>query len=201
MNNFLLEYYLLTVQPYFYKLPDLPHQTNPYMLKKLLIESYYYIVHKFEEMGFDMTEMTKLKFTYLKNIENAYKYTVLMKVFDDTVQQIQDFVSNYSRYSSTVTKAINYVRTHYQDQISLSSIAEHCHVNRSYLSNLFKQQTGVNLNNYVTDFRINKAKELLSKPQLDVRSVSEMVGYTDLSYFGRIFKEKVGMAPLDYKKG
>ena len=69
-----------------------------------------------------------------------------------------------------------------------------------YFSTLFKKETGQNFTDYLTELRINKAKELLSGDKVSVQDVAEMVGYSDLKYFSRLFKKTTGVSPSDYKK-
>ena len=63
---------------------------------------------------------------------------------------------------------------------------------------MFKRDTGKNFKDYVTDFRINKAKELFSKGRYSVKEVSYKVGFQNPLYFGQVFKKNVGMTPHEY---
>lgn len=72
--------------------------------------------------------------------------------------------------------------------------------NATYFSSLFKKETGRNFTDYLTELRMNKAKELLREKDIMVSDVAEMVGYNDLKYFSRLFKKITGISPSDYKK-
>lgn len=72
------------------------------------------------------------------------------------------------------------------------------HLHPAYLSRVFKEETGKNLSAYITDVKMEKAAELLQE-NLRVREVMEQVGYQKSQYFSKIFKEKFGMTPKEYK--
>lgn len=70
----------------------------------------------------------------------------------------------------------------------------------SYLCTLFKNETGLTLNQYLTDFRIEKAKKLLTDPRYKIAEISAKVGYSDGNYFGKTFKKMVGVSPSEYRE-
>ncbi|MDD3659301.1 MAG: helix-turn-helix transcriptional regulator, partial [Lachnospiraceae bacterium] len=70
----------------------------------------------------------------------------------------------------------------------------------SYVCTLFKSETGQTLNQYLTDYRIEKAKKLLQDPRYKITDISEKVGYTDGNYFGKTFKRTVGLSPSEYRE-
>lgn len=72
------------------------------------------------------------------------------------------------------------------------------YLNPSYLSRLFKKETGGKFIDYLVKVRLNKAKELLAGGKKTVNQVSEMVGYTNTRYFRQIFKEHIGLTPQQY---
>ncbi len=73
------------------------------------------------------------------------------------------------------------------------------HLSSTYICTLFKNETGVTLNQYITLFRMDKAKELLSDPKNKIADISAKVGYSDGNYFGKSFKKAVGMTPGEYR--
>ena len=91
------------------------------------------------------------------------------------------------------------VAERYMDHISLNDAAEMVDLNPVYLSVLFKRETGINFKDYVTNVRMDKAKELLRRGE-SINQVAEMVGYQDSKYFSRLFARVVGVNPTQYKK-
>ncbi|MBQ9965889.1 MAG: response regulator [Clostridia bacterium] len=98
-----------------------------------------------------------------------------------------------------ISKVILYVNEHFCDKsLDLNHIANQFHFNRSYLSRIFKQQTGQNPSDYIFNLRINKSKELLKSRKYTVKKVAEMVGYSDEKHFGQAFKRATGLTPSNF---
>jgi len=104
------------------------------------------------------------------------------------------------RETRPITEAKRYMQRHYQEPLRLEEVSNAVGFNATYFSTLFKKETGQNFTDYLTELRIEKAKELLCGDNLSVQAVAEMVGYQDLKYFSRLFKNTTGVSPSDYKK-
>lgn len=99
-----------------------------------------------------------------------------------------------------VDMAKEYIFSHYDDDVTLGTVAKICHCNGSYLSHLFKRKTGMTISDYITSFRITRAKYYLSITDYSVTRISEMVGYNDSGYFARVFKKHTGVSPYLFRK-
>ncbi|OMF37012.1 hypothetical protein BK133_07300 [Paenibacillus sp. FSL H8-0548] len=86
-----------------------------------------------------------------------------------------------------------------EQDISLQYIADQVNLNHRYLSVLFKTETGVNLSDYVTQCRMEKAKGLLKHTQLKIQDISRLAGYPNTKYFMSVFKQVVGFTPTEYR--
>ena len=75
-----------------------------------------------------------------------------------------------------------------------------CWENASYLSNLFKRETGITLTNFINQQKIRLAAQYLKESQLSIAQVSERVGIQDVNYFTRVFKKHMGVTPSDFRK-
>ena len=84
-----------------------------------------------------------------------------------------------------VRDALYYIRRHYNENISLTDVAEHINVNKSYLCDVFKKEQKVTILQYMTNLRIEKAKELLLHTDMKMYEISVEVGYNDYTYFHR----------------
>jgi YesN/AraC family two-component response regulator len=93
---------------------------------------------------------------------------------------------------------MNYLNTHYEQAITLKSVAEDLHLNASYISQLIKAETGLTYTQYITELRIGKAKELLTHTKLSLAEISEAVGFNDYFYFIKKFKKEVEVTPGKY---
>lgn len=99
-----------------------------------------------------------------------------------------------------IRKAISrYINEHYTKDISLQDIAANMKYSEAYFCKLFKQCFDKNFTAYIAEFRIGKAKALLSDVRINVKEVSDRVGYQNSSYFARVFKRQTGMSPSDYR--
>lgn len=103
-------------------------------------------------------------------------------------------------YSPPVQQAVRYVEEHLQTLLGLTEVANHIHLNPSYLSALFKEQTGITFSEYVTRSRLQRAKELLLQTKLTIAEISEQVGYQTPKYFITLFRDYEGKSPSQYRK-
>jgi two-component system response regulator YesN len=102
-------------------------------------------------------------------------------------------------YSHIVKKCIDFIRNDYEHDIGLSKAADYIGVSHSYLSFIFKQETGINFNTALTQYRIEKAKRLLIATSLKIYQVAEQVGFSNPYYFSRVFKETSGYTCKEYR--
>ena len=84
--------------------------------------------------------------------------------------------------------------------ISLDSISAILNINASYFSSLFKRSMGINFVDYLTELRMNAARELLLDPLRSTAEVAGLVGYENANYFTRAFKKKTGMTPTEFRR-
>jgi len=127
--------------------------------------------------------------------------SVLQLLRQDIGQEMRRLGAEISqREMRPITEAKRYMRQHYQEPLRLEEVSSAVGFNATYFSTLFKKETGRNFTDYLTELRIEKAKELLCGDNLSVQDVAEMVGYQDLKYFSRLFKNTTGVSPSDYKK-
>jgi len=99
-----------------------------------------------------------------------------------------------------VGEILEYIRNHYQEDISLYTAAEYVHMNHIYLSRLFKKELGETFLETLTKFRLEKACELLSNFEYKIYEVSSMVGIYDPGYFSQVFKKYYGLTPTEYRE-
>lgn len=99
-----------------------------------------------------------------------------------------------------VEQAISCIETEYMMDISISQIAKRLSLDRSYFSTLFKKYTGVSPQQYLSDFRLEKAAELMTRYNYNVTQAALSTGYADVFSFSKMFKRKFGVSPIVYKK-
>ncbi len=102
-------------------------------------------------------------------------------------------------YSFVISRCIKYIEENYKNNISLSDLAEYTHKSKSYLSTLFKLETNVNFSQFLINFRIEKAKQLLKESDNKIYEIAEQVGFNNPYYFSKVFKETTGLCSKDYR--
>ncbi len=119
------------------------------------------------------------------------------------LKHIAETYRNLSPPSSRPTLAKqceNYIRMHYVLPITARSVAEYLHVNPSYLSRIFREDSGIGIVDYIHEQRLLHAKSLLESTELPVSVIAENSGFRDVNYFSRLFRSKTGLSPSDYRK-
>lgn len=138
-------------------------------------------------------------------IDRLYSCRNIMEILETTEENIHEYESFLERSMSEsrneVAAVKNYIYQHYAEDLSLETLAEKVYLSSGYLSFIFKKETGMNLNRYIRVFRMKKAKELLKNTNMKVAQISEKVGFANVSYFCRSFREYYGCSPESYRKG
>ena len=136
-----------------------------------------------------------------KQIANAVTLGELEQSFYRVIQQIadacgkKDDIRNY-----VILRAINYIKEHYRENLSLEQLAVYLDITPEYLSTLFNKEMGVNFTVFLKQFRISHAKRLLRGSDKKIYEIAAEVGYHDPKYFNRVFKEETGVSPGDYRQ-
>lgn len=102
--------------------------------------------------------------------------------------------------NSIIEKANQYIEDHYKEEISLEDVAKEVNLSSYYFSRFYKEETGINFTDKLSNVRIEKAKELLKDKNLSIKDVCFMVGYMEPNYFSKIFKKVTGYTASDYKR-
>ncbi|RAV15309.1 helix-turn-helix domain-containing protein [Paenibacillus contaminans] len=95
---------------------------------------------------------------------------------------------------------LEYIHTHYNEDLSLEMVADKLNMSANYFSAYFKDKTGVNFSDYLTELRILKAKHLLLHSDQRIQDIAEQVGYLNANSFTRMFKKVTGITPGEYKR-
>ncbi len=105
--------------------------------------------------------------------------------------------ANRCHYLATAAK--DYIDSHYNEELSLEDVSREVNLSPQYFCRFFKNETGYNFIDYLTQVRISKAIELLKDKNLSVKEICYTIGYNDPNYFSRIFKKITGYSPSDHK--
>ncbi|MGU3471589.1 response regulator [Paenibacillus sp. D51F] len=120
----------------------------------------------------------------------------LREIFQEGLRRVKD-----QRHESRSVETVKaYLHEHYSEELDLQTLADLVHLTPSYLSKLFKSETGETITDYAISVRIEQAKKLLKeRPELKTYEVGELSGYTDPAYFTKAFKRATGKTPKEYR--
>jgi two-component system response regulator YesN len=118
------------------------------------------------------------------------------RLTDDICSEISR--SRKNEFKRTIARAKQIISARYEQDIGIDLLAKELHYSKNYFGQLFKNETGMSVNEYINQVRIQKAKELLVRQQHRINEVAEMVGFHDQQYFAKVFKRIVGCMPSDY---
>lgn len=139
----------------------------------------------------DTKRMLNLSSSYR---EYAATYMSRMKELSSQI------VSTYSQgHKKPVRDIIRFVETHYSERLGIEAAAVQVGLSPVYFSHLFKAETGKNFTDFVTEYRMNIAKERLLRGDTGIGEIAETVGYSDQRYFSRQFKKLTGITPSAYR--
>jgi YesN/AraC family two-component response regulator len=139
---------------------------------------------------------------YLKKIDEAQDQSKCAQISHDMIMDYCAYVHRYSlkQYSPLVQKVINYVNMHLDLPLSLKILSEMYFISPSYLSWLFKQETGTTLTDYINVQRMQRAAVSLVATNNSISTIAAEVGMMDVNYFSKIFKKNHGVTPTQYRR-
>lgn len=127
--------------------------------------------------------------------------------FDDIIQAYLSFISEITEnamknnaLSKEVFEAIKFIRINFCKDINLHQVAEHVKLSPSYLSSIFKKELQISFIKYLNELRVNKAKDMLLNTYLNSYEIAEKIGFTENTYFCKVFKKFVGVSPNEFRK-
>lgn len=124
---------------------------------------------------------------------------LLIGIVGRTLQRIRE--KRLAQGGKSVEVVKRWIEEHYSEQAELSNLAGMVYLTPTYLSKLFKQETGMTITDYLIEIRIKRAKQLLAdSSNLKIHEVGHEVGYPDPAYFNKLFKRMVGVTPNEYKR-
>ena len=181
----------------------LPHMLDDPLMewKFYLVGLLTYITYFLNDSGVVENYYDHSRVEFTKEVYNAQS----VEQCEEILRKIARFFSERDQepertLSPLVRKIITDVDTDLKEPLTLQYFSEKLEVNGSYLSNLFRRETGKTITQYVTDQRLKHAENLLRYTNKPVRSVAAEVGIGDAQYFSRLFRKKTGMKPTEYRR-
>lgn len=167
----------------------------------IILDMYYIAVAFAQEMGFSKEDIAepisdKFQMNMLLSFDEISRY--IENIFSH-VMDLRDKISS-NKFNDIIGKAKTYINDNYtNDKLSLNQVANHVYLCPSYFSAIFSQKTGQTFIQYLTDLRMNKAKELLKCTDMKTSEIAYAVGYKDPHYFSYIFKKTQNCTPKQYR--
>lgn len=166
----------------------------------ITMDIYFCVIDFLEDLQISRDEVEPFDVSSgpLQSEENAIQYIVT--IINRALELRDNTASN--RYGDIVDEVMRYIEHNYADEeLSLNLLASHVNFSPNHLSMVFSQQTGQTFIKYLTEYRMNKAKELLRCTNKRSSEISAEVGYRDSHYFSYVFKKTQGMTPTQYRGG
>lgn len=162
-----------------------------------------YMYHYFTEKGIDFSIVFEPGEEDFHELDSFWSLEELKDYLKGYLGKIADIIYTYKSSGpdrKIIEHVIRYMRENYDKDINLNIIAAHFGKNNSYLSVLFKKETGQNFVDYLTMIRMEKAKELLNQNKLKIQDIAAKVGYPNAKHFCMVFKKIVGVSPTQYRE-
>lgn len=171
--------------------------------RRILTECVYKVLPAFRSAGGTLKGMEEYcGIDVLKNMQS-------LETIEHVICWFQDFETAADAYLAECIKgqkrgeigaAIQFIQENYSQPLKLADAAEQAGLSAAYFSTVFKKETGKSFSEYLTDLRVERAKELLGDRDVRIYEICEIVGYPDPNYFSKIFRKAVGMSPEKYRK-
>jgi AraC-like DNA-binding protein/ligand-binding sensor protein len=171
------------------------------VLKTRLVELLAVLSRAAAEAGVDSGQVLKQNLTYFDELLSSNSDTDLCVVVSRALNNFLDTVciKSSERINSPVTNVVQYIETHYMNDLTVEELAHHAHLSPSRLAHLFQEQMGTTMTGVLTHVRIEQAKKLLLRTNLSCTEIAFRVGYKDQSYFTRIFRKQEEVTPRRFR--
>jgi len=155
-------------------------------------------VHEFHVELSDMSGIRIFPLQKASEMRQPHELILLLKQFAERcIVLLQQYKSSSS--DKWVEQAKQYIDLQYMNDITLQSAAAAVHISPTYLSKIFKKKTGLGFIEYLTEVRVQKAKDLLGDINIKIYEISDFIGYRSTKHFSQVFKSYTGLTPTEYR--
>lgn len=170
-------------------------------LKTLIQNCFYNVISTLEYVNSDGISSNSLKREYFDKIDNSKYVEDLMISYESILSSFNEIINEHQNKinSHIINKIIEYIYENYNEQLTLSYVSKLFNFNYYYLSSYFSSYNEEGFNEFLNKIRIKKACEFL-KQDIPISDISNMVGYSDQSYFSKVFKKFTGFTPSNFRK-
>ena len=187
------EYYCLVISPSFFYVKDFNDCVfkNHVICNDIIKKHFSTIISEYQAQGLGYETVIK------GELYNLLIYLLRNYCFStDTAPRHERKVHNVNK----VNTVVQYINEHFSENISISDIAKEIYCSESYLQHIFKNEIGKSIVEYINFTRINAAIKYLKLENMQIKEISDKIGFNDYNYFSRVFKKNTGMTPIEYRK-
>ena len=155
-----------------------------------------------KQNGMEMEQAFRLSDFYIQKLDGIHTVEEVQSLHDEMVMDYTEKMRRYFRdntYSKHINASKEYIYSHIKERITIEDLADSLGVSASYLSRLFKKETGKSFVGYLTGYRMEKAARMLVETNEKSYMIAKNVGYTDPNYFSYVFKRQYGVSPSKYR--
>ncbi|MCJ7843218.1 response regulator transcription factor [Lederbergia sp. NSJ-179] len=166
----------------------------PAVARKYTIDLISYIHHSIQDVKHYNHTAAIEKLVYATDLDQ------IRNILTDYCHELIAAIDNQQDARSPIVQnVLDYMHSHYNEELSLKTLSQRFHINPIYLGQLFQKEIGVVFSEYINHFRLEKAKELLKTTHLRAGEIGKKVGYSDTAYFYKQFKKHVGATPTEWR--
>jgi Response regulator containing CheY-like receiver domain and AraC-type DNA-binding domain len=173
-------------------------------LRKIKYDAHVIIISGYKDFEYAQQAIEYgVKSYVLKPVNEEYIVKLLCDIKNEIEKEPKYYIRSseyYSKEKTQVEMILQYTREHCCEEINLATVSKKYFMNTAYLGRLLKSKTGMKLSDFIHDCRVDLAVEMLENSELLIGEISQKVGYKDLNYFNKIFKEKKLISPSDYRR-
>lgn len=154
------------------------------------------------EAGIPQETVFSVSDTYIKKADVARTEKEVHEINRAVWSEFVDIVKSFKKvnvYSQTVLTCINFLDSHFNEKVTLDSVAESLGLTSAYLATIFKRETGKTFLGYLTERRIEVSKALLAKTNYSFNDIANSLSFCSQSHFSKMFKKHTGYTPKEYR--
>ena len=153
-----------------------------------------------EKLGRTLPDLDKKKLSYFSSIDFSASIDELSDALDGILSDIITLTTPPTENNTVLLRQIDaFIESHYMEPLKLSDLSDYVHLTYHHLSRVMKNSYGMNFNDLLNSVRIRHAQELLINSNRELRDIADGVGFSNQSYFGKVFKKNVGVSPRLYR--
>ncbi|MDQ0493756.1 response regulator transcription factor [Paenibacillus brasilensis] len=178
------------------------YNSTAFEFKSLLGNFVFNITILLGNQGYDMKELDAAKYSYFKRINDAPHVHEAVRLLETFLEEAnrQIMAKTQQGSSASMKKLLAYIEEHHAETLNLTTLGQYFHFNPSYLSSYFTTHHTEGFSEYLNKIRVEKAAELLRSGTMSISDISTTVGYSDPSYFTKVFKKMTGYSPSQYRR-